>query len=538
MAAVDSASSHQYPLSSRESDDVAAVATAHNDTLPDDIQSKARAHLTDSQKTLDILAAEIARARLLLDSLNVQHRNETARKDLYLAAIAPHRKVPEDLLSYIFTWCCSTKGVTIPWELERPPWTLGRVCSKWRRVALTTARLWNRVVVSYWDDDGDDDDDEDDEPKSSDTTSSIQLYADNPNSNTPYLAMKQEVLRRSGEAPLELTMRGTRTRHPGNPLSAFYADLHRIKDLCIEHSPRAAVSFLSLPAGSMPSLETFYLHMLFLSQKYRDLREIFVFQNAPKLQQVAIHCPQLPHAGFSCLPLHQLTRLNVPMVPIAPAVVLKIVTQCPSLITCRFFLEDAIETLSEDPHSPSPALVSVLESFQLNLISEDVDVTCLQSLVLPHLHTFKIRSNHTPSAPSAWDPRWVPTITSSGKLATLVLQNMQISPADLEELFKATPSLAVLEIISGDMISPAILSKMACGDLAPNLVSLECFIDPDGLGLDPHLDMLEQRQHEETPAAQITDIMFRMDGCNLSYGFDSERWKRLIERGCEISVYD
>lgn len=135
----------------------------------------------------------------------------------------------------------------------------------------------------------------------------------------------------------------------------------------------------------------------------------------------------------------------------------------------------------------------------------------------------------------------MPAITRSGKLANLTLKAIRVSPADLEELLKATPSLAILKIMAGDMISPAILRKVACGELVPKLAELQCLIQsvlPDlDLHLDLHLEMLEKRNCEETPAVQITDITFRMTDRRPSSIFHSEPWKRLIEKGCKITVY-
>lgn len=161
---------------------------------------------------------------------------------------------------------------------------------------------------------------------------------------------------------------------------------------------------------------------------------------------------------------------------------------------------------------------------------EDVDITCSQSLVLPHLHTFELCS----TVLATWDTRWAPAITSPRNLDTLVLRNTQIATADLT----ATRALIVLDIISGDMIMLALLTAMAARRALPCLVKLKCLVESVDPGLNLYLDMLEQRKRAETSAAHITDITFGAvsdDQCSAIYHW-STRWEEFVKEGWKFGV--
>ncbi|KAF8636818.1 hypothetical protein AX17_003241 [Amanita inopinata Kibby_2008] len=82
-----------------------------------------------------------------------QKKEETLIRDIeyYEAALAPHKRLPDDVLREIFIHCADSYGrVTIPLGLneDRPPQlVLSHVCSSWRTLALSTHHLWSNVKV-------------------------------------------------------------------------------------------------------------------------------------------------------------------------------------------------------------------------------------------------------------------------------------------------------------------------------------------------------------------------------------------------------
>lgn len=69
-------------------------------------------------------------------------------------ALAPHRKLPEDVLRCIFALHVEPQqGIHIPFkrssngELVTPALVLTHVCSLWRRIALSSPELWNNTIL-------------------------------------------------------------------------------------------------------------------------------------------------------------------------------------------------------------------------------------------------------------------------------------------------------------------------------------------------------------------------------------------------------
>ncbi|KAJ4478968.1 hypothetical protein J3R30DRAFT_3881097 [Lentinula aciculospora] len=135
-----------------------------NDYLSDEDESMLQSFISNAPSKLSHLEARIVLVKALLDEL------ETAKEDIRMAfskrkkLLNPMRRMPEDLLVEIFL-----HGVgyyTDPEEyflaakhsldLGSPPWTYGRVCHRWKEIAIQTPLLWTRVkvemknITSFW----------------------------------------------------------------------------------------------------------------------------------------------------------------------------------------------------------------------------------------------------------------------------------------------------------------------------------------------------------------------------------------------------
>ncbi|KAF8877818.1 hypothetical protein BD779DRAFT_1421251, partial [Infundibulicybe gibba] len=58
------------------------------------------------------------------------------------AAISPLRSFPSEILAEIFTQFVNTTQIHWHAASSPPPLTLMQICSRWRRIALDTPRLW------------------------------------------------------------------------------------------------------------------------------------------------------------------------------------------------------------------------------------------------------------------------------------------------------------------------------------------------------------------------------------------------------------
>ncbi|KAJ7572672.1 hypothetical protein C8J56DRAFT_988045 [Mycena floridula] len=63
--------------------------------------------------------------------------------------VSPLRKLPTEILEIIFVGAhCSSGSSWSPFNMRRIPWAVGRVCSRWRQVALSSPKLWSSFSIS------------------------------------------------------------------------------------------------------------------------------------------------------------------------------------------------------------------------------------------------------------------------------------------------------------------------------------------------------------------------------------------------------
>ncbi|KAG6825086.1 hypothetical protein H0H92_004751 [Tricholoma furcatifolium] len=114
-------------------------------------------HFSDSEVVLGRgLRASIEQK---LSAINDQIAQLVAKREPYAKslanlkiALAPHRRLPSELLARIFILAVTGETYTIPpWGTggipNRLPWILGQVCSKWRQIVSAEPRLWNKVEL-------------------------------------------------------------------------------------------------------------------------------------------------------------------------------------------------------------------------------------------------------------------------------------------------------------------------------------------------------------------------------------------------------
>ncbi|RDB19126.1 hypothetical protein Hypma_014240 [Hypsizygus marmoreus] len=114
-------------------------------TLSDTEARIARQLLADAErhlKMLDIQIAELCR----------QREHNAARLERLRVAVAPHKRLPVEILSHIFGISSGQRALEIPPPdppQSHPPWTLRHVCSGWRHIVLSDHRIWNRISLNF-----------------------------------------------------------------------------------------------------------------------------------------------------------------------------------------------------------------------------------------------------------------------------------------------------------------------------------------------------------------------------------------------------
>ncbi|KAK0458253.1 uncharacterized protein EV420DRAFT_1748207 [Desarmillaria tabescens] len=64
----------------------------------------------------------------------------------YRSFIAPVRRLPNEILSEIFSFTCTVMSDSVD-VVNGAPWVLSRVCSLWRSICLSSSRLWSTVII-------------------------------------------------------------------------------------------------------------------------------------------------------------------------------------------------------------------------------------------------------------------------------------------------------------------------------------------------------------------------------------------------------
>ena len=149
----------------------AEVHFSSSDILSDDDRKKVKTRRAAASNELALLDTEIALANLELecDSDESHDTSDTRRlwpnsslptlrkrrRELqsliaeYDAAVAPHKYLPSELLSYIFALTFLNFPTYLPPIRHRSPLLLCHVCSRWRTISLSTPELWTNLVYQY-----------------------------------------------------------------------------------------------------------------------------------------------------------------------------------------------------------------------------------------------------------------------------------------------------------------------------------------------------------------------------------------------------
>ncbi|KAJ6596226.1 hypothetical protein DFH09DRAFT_1357370 [Mycena vulgaris] len=261
----------------RSSPTLEALASWKNDLLPSSQAVIARAALLDAETELlqindDIRVPEERRSALL------------PRLAVYRVAMAPHKKLPADILSHIFTLCAPRPAdlyqITCTVCQKDVRLILCQICSHWRSVALDTLKLWSDVDVNF-----------------------------GRTNITRILEVLNVWLSRSRGCPLSLKVTSGKDNDPRPPdLLASYSRQARamiIRGLRFPHR------FFDSPPGSVNLLETLTLVGNELDrQPIGPSGPISIFSDAPLLRCVKLEW-FLEHLNpeFMRIPWHQLTEL-------------------------------------------------------------------------------------------------------------------------------------------------------------------------------------------------------------------------------------
>ncbi|KAJ7743330.1 hypothetical protein B0H16DRAFT_1245385, partial [Mycena metata] len=100
-----------------------------------------RAFLIEPKSRLKRLDDKVADLQKAIDSLTEERASVRSFVDAHDALLSPIRRLPLDIVQEIFVACLPTHRNCVMSAVEAPL-LLGRICSLWRAVALSTPCLW------------------------------------------------------------------------------------------------------------------------------------------------------------------------------------------------------------------------------------------------------------------------------------------------------------------------------------------------------------------------------------------------------------
>jgi hypothetical protein len=271
---------------------------------------------------------EIDRVQEVLSQLCRRRDEISEHISNHRALLSPVRKVPDELLAEIFTYC-------LPWFSEKKaknnaflrreaPLLLAQICSRWRTVAISTQELWSFIRIEY---------------------GKFTLHRD--------MANMALWLERSGTYPLSLVL------HERNEARRNDVDNDKISspmlDILLPTSyrwryaeilvTRNTICNLSPIKGTLPLLQSLAIGVYGSGYDFVPLT-CDVFDIAPKLRSLGILGYGMMSVTLS-IPWHLLTEFACYDTPYGATRCLDILRHCPNLSSCSF------RTLHDTPVDPS-----------------------------------------------------------------------------------------------------------------------------------------------------------------------------------------
>ncbi|KAJ7140790.1 hypothetical protein C8R44DRAFT_761888 [Mycena epipterygia] len=318
--------------------------------------------IADLQKAIDKLAEE----RASLDAYVESHK----------ALISPVRRLPLDVIQEILVACIPTHRNCVMSAREAPV-LLGRICSSWRAISLSTPRIWASLHVV-----------EPKRPRDSTSTSFDEKLAQR-------LETMKTWLGRSGECPLSISLLAisprTSTASPTSPdtfLKALIPFALRWQYIHFTVPCESVLEpLLHLAATDVPMLQSVALYPRQRPHRLEWVR--FGMLSGPQISSFSI-----PASSFSPIELplrwNQLTVMEITGSPwnMGPSseTILDTMSKCPLLRSCKLVIKDEATTAV----SPDCPIVECPFLHTLNLSCLGV-VASAFSFLLPRLSLPELR---------------------------------------------------------------------------------------------------------------------------------------------------
>ncbi|KAJ7045146.1 hypothetical protein C8F04DRAFT_1067861 [Mycena alexandri] len=319
--------------------------------------------LVDPSSRLKQLDDEIADLQKAIDKLAEKRAGLAAFVDAHKALLSPIRRLPLDVIEEIFVACLPTHRNCVMSASEAPV-LLGRICSSWRAISLTTTRLWTRIHVVC--------------------PAPPADFALNDAKVAQRLGVLETWLGRSGQWPLSISIYG---RSPYF-LKALLPFVSRLQHIQFMTTPSSFEPLSHITEADVPLLKTVAVTRL---PPHREGWEHFAMFRGPRISGFTASAVDFA-TGDLPLRWHQLTILKMEGYrgDVPSQKVLKLLSGCPELRICKLFA-------SHSNGAPnSPVELKFLHTLQLAPMIGGAALTILlDRLTLPELRNLSLAAQIT-----------------------------------------------------------------------------------------------------------------------------------------------
>ncbi|KAJ7906828.1 hypothetical protein B0H13DRAFT_1716163 [Mycena leptocephala] len=402
----------------------------------DDEVAEIKAFLIEPALRLKQLDDEISDLQRAIDKLRAERESLVADVKAHRALISPVRRLPLDIIQEIFVACLPTQRNCVM-SASEPPILLGRICSFWRAISLSTPRLWTCLHVV--------------EPTRSPPDSNMTALFEK--RHTQRLETMKDWLDRSGNCPLSISLEGALYFGGVDPclfLQALIPFASRWRTINFAaQAPRLTEALSHLTESDMPILQDLAIYE-------RPVHTGPVL--SPPVNSWAstgiIRCPRLSKLSLSAeifspteLPLRwsQLTSLSLhdlaweSSIPLTTDRALQMLSQCPLLRTCSLSIHDTDNLDGEIPGARRMVECPLLHAMHLECRSVPAFTfpRMFRHLSLPRLRQFGLRGISSPESYPLLS--FSSFLAVSTRLESLNISTDTFSKASLAELFRGLP---------------------------------------------------------------------------------------------------
>ncbi|KAJ6493817.1 hypothetical protein DFH09DRAFT_1206939 [Mycena vulgaris] len=329
-----------------------------------------------------------------LDKLKAERDSLVGYVEAHKALISPARRLPLDIIQEIFVACIPTHRNCVMSASEAPV-LLGRICSSWRAISLSTPRIWARLHIV--------------EPERPYNSTSSPLFNEK---WAQRLQTTKTWLGRSGQCPLSISLEINNFDDESAPPSTETHSGRFLQTLLAFATRWQHIQFVGPPAlfpeilGHLTEMDVPILRSLVLYQRggYPPSNPIswdsFGILRGRSISSFSISgnhfiVPDLP------LRWDQLTELSFLGPPgaakssISSAVALQTISKCPALRSYKLRLVD-------DPNAQIQANHPIVEHLSLQTLelycvgdAAPISKALLGRLALPQLRNFALRGHTT-----------------------------------------------------------------------------------------------------------------------------------------------